>query len=99
MTAASKKYVSIVELKLHLLGREIEILAALGIDWRSDKTNIRCPYADHPDINPSWRWDDKEHRAFCTCGSQDIIGVIQKTRQLDFPAAVLFAAETLSLTS
>ena len=36
--------------------RENDILSALGIQW-SGKQHIRCPYPDHTDDHPSWRWD------------------------------------------
>ena len=33
------------------------MLAALGIDWRSGRPAITCPYPRHADGSPSWRWD------------------------------------------
>jgi hypothetical protein len=48
-------------------GRELEVLHALRIDWTGARTHIRCPFPNHTDRHPSWRWDSGEHRAFCTC--------------------------------
>jgi hypothetical protein len=57
--------------KKELQGREIELLNHLGIDWAPKKrTHINCPFPDHDDKNPSWRWDDAGSRFFCTCAPQ-----------------------------
>src|SRR5215472_14341281 len=78
-------------------GHEVEILAGVGIEWASgSKQHIECPYPDHDDENPSWRWDEKEARAFCTCSKGvKIIGVVMKKEGLDYPSAKLRIAEIL----
>src|SRR5689334_8198950 len=48
-------------------GRETDLLDALGIPWRSGKPHISCPYPEHLDEHPSWRWDKSKARAYCTC--------------------------------
>jgi hypothetical protein len=79
-------------------GRETDILDALGIPWRLGRPHIQCPYPDHIDNNPSWRWDPKKDCAFCTCQNSKADGVfdvVMKVRGLDFEAAKILAAELL----
>jgi hypothetical protein len=77
---------------------EAEILSKLGIEWHG-KGHIHCPYPDHPDKDPSWRWDDGKGRAFCTClvdrRSHSIFDVAAKVLGLDFVAVKLRIAELL----
>ena len=82
-------------LKSAIAGREGEILFALGIDGRATGGHIRCPYPDHEDRNPSWRWDNDNRRAHCTCiqGGDDVFDVIRKVRGCSFAEALSFAAE------
>jgi len=84
-------------LRKAMSGHEVEILAEVGIEWVSgSKQHIECPYPDHDDENPSWRWDEKEARAFCTCSKGvKIIGVVMKKEGLDYPSAKLRIAEIL----
>jgi hypothetical protein len=61
------------------IGRECEVLDALGIRWREGRPHIRCPYPAHADHHPSWRWDQKAARARCTCSKSDsIFDVVMK---------------------
>ena len=55
-----------------IAGRETEVLDALKIEWRkaSNGKHIHCPFPDHEDRNPSWRWDTKTVRWHCTCGER-----------------------------
>ena len=77
-------------------GREPDILRSLGIDWQSGKPHIRCPYPGHPDENPSWRWDGKKARAFCTCRkSHSIFDVVSALKGVDFEAAKVLVAGAL----
>jgi hypothetical protein len=46
--------------------RESDVLQALGIPWDDGAGHITCPYPDHADANPSWRWDERKARAHCT---------------------------------
>jgi hypothetical protein len=78
-------------------GREAEILDALGVPWRQGRPHVQCPYPNHDDHDPSWRWDDRRGRAYCTCieKSDGIFDVVMKLLGLDFDAAKLRAAELL----
>ncbi len=93
------RYVTTPAIKAAVNGREGDILDRLGIAWRNGRQHISCPYPDHDDHNPSWRWDEKRNRAYCTCiterGSDGIFDVIAKVAKLDFAAAKLRAAELL----
>ena len=66
--------------KAEVRGRESEVLAALNISCMGRKP-IRCPFPDHADHNPSWRWDEDKKVAFCSCkpdGSYSIFDVTMK---------------------
>jgi hypothetical protein len=78
-------------------GRETDILDSLGVRWRDGKPHIACPYPEHADKNPSWRWYERKARAYCTCieGSHSIFGVLMKVKEIDFDAAKIQAAELL----
>src|SRR5262249_13221079 len=70
--------------------------SALGIDWGAGRPHITCPYPDHADAHPSWRWDEALAKAFCTCSQGDgIIDVVMKVEGLDFPQAKVRIAEIL----
>jgi hypothetical protein len=59
-------------------GRE---LAGLGIRWRDGEPHILCPYPEHADKNPSWRWDERKARAYCTCArSHSIFDLVSGIR-------------------
>jgi hypothetical protein len=76
-------------------GRETDLLDALNIPWRAGNPHIVCPYPDHADKNPSWRWDVPKARAFCTCGSLSILDIVMKVENLGFDQAKIRAAELL----
>ena len=84
----SKPRLSVEEAKSGLRGRELELLRWLGISWppRKKASHITCPIPGHQDRRPSWRWDDSKTRWICTCGSGDLIQLIQEVKGLDFPA-------------
>jgi hypothetical protein len=92
------RFVATAAIRQAVHGHEIEILSKLGIEW-CGKSHIHCPYPDHPDKDPSWRWDDREKRAFCTCmvgrRSHSIFDIAAKVLGLDFDAAKLRVAELL----
>jgi putative DNA primase/helicase len=73
----------------------MEILASLGIAWTGKNPRIRCPFPDHHDENPSWRWDDAEGRCHCTCegGGGDIIDVAGRMRGTDFKGALDYLSD------
>ena len=77
-------------------GHEADILTALGINGSGKRKHIRCPYPDHIDKHPSWRWDATKRRAYCTCAPpHSIFDVIAKTKGIDFEAAKIAAAEII----
>jgi hypothetical protein len=92
---AGKRYVTTVGIRAVLTGRETELLNALNIPWRDGKPHIACPYQGHTDDHPSWRWDERKRKAFCTCGARDAIGVLMGVEEIEFEAAKLRAAELL----
>jgi hypothetical protein len=64
------RFVPTNAIKQAAAGREQDVLDALGVDWRSGKPHIHCPYRGHRDRNPSWRWDARERKAFCSCSNR-----------------------------
>jgi hypothetical protein len=86
------------DIKEAVRGRETEILDQLGIAWRStnDSGHIHCPFPDHPDHHPSWRWDETRARAYCSCTtSASIFDVVMKIANVDFAAARVLAVELI----
>ena len=81
-----------------LVDRELELLARLGIDWPPHgRHHIRCPFPDHEDRHPSWRWDT-EHRAwFCTCGGGDLISAVMRMRACEFKDALRWVERELGM--
>jgi hypothetical protein len=94
-----KRYVPTQAIREVVRGRETEVLRALGIPWESSVRHISCPYPDHADENPSWRWDQPKARAFCTCitrrGGHSVFEVVKRVERIDFEAAKLRVAEIL----
>ena len=97
MTYTSQaRFVPTNAIKQAVAGREEEILDALSVDWYSGRPHIRCPYSDHPDIHPSWRWDARARKAFCSCNKGDgIFDIVAKVEGIDFDAAKIRVAELL----
>jgi hypothetical protein len=97
MAEAGERYVTTRAIGQAARGRETEVLDALGIDWRKGKPHLQCPYPDHTDRNPSWRWDDLRNRALCTCidKADSIFDVVMKVRAVDFEGAKVSVAEFL----
>jgi hypothetical protein len=99
-----ERYVPTNAIRDAVTGREADILNALGIPWSGGSTHIFCPYPDHPDRDPSWRWDDKRKVAFCTCiGSRpgenkghSIFGVVAAKEGLNREAAKMRVAEIIA---
>ena len=83
-----------------LVDREIELLARLGVEWAPHgQRHIRCPFPEHEDRRPSWRWDT-EHRAwFCTCGGGDFVSAVMRMRACNFKGAVRWIERELGLLS
>jgi len=83
-------------------GRGPEILRALDIRWppRRGQTHIHCPLPLHADRNPSWRWDGRKERWFCTCGSGNIVDLVIAMLGSDFvTAAAWIRREALCISS
>jgi hypothetical protein len=78
-----------------LEAREEQILDAVNILWRTGRPHIRCPYPDHDDTNPSWRCDVRKKRAYCTCGSEPILGILMRIEAIDFDTAKVRATNVL----
>ena len=97
MTMTSDRYVSTPAIRQAVRGHETAVLAALGIAWQDGARHIACPYPDHSDQNPSWRWDERKAKAFCTCieRSHSIFDVVMRCEGLEFEAAKLRVAEIL----
>ena len=78
------------------------MLRALGIPWKKGARHISCPYPDHADQNPSWRWDERKAKAFCTCitqrGGHSILDIVKRMEGIDFDVAKLRVAEILGRT-
>jgi hypothetical protein len=93
----SGRYVSTPAIREAANGHETEVLEALGIAWADGAPHISCPYPDHSDEDPSWRWDERKAKAFCTCieRSHSIFDVIMRLEGLEFEAAKLRVAEIL----
>jgi len=88
------------DIKAEIAGRETEILTALGIPWPPPgrQRHINCPFPDHDDKHPSWRWDDRETRWHCTCGSGDVLDAAQRMgKASDFPGAADYARDVCGL--
>ena len=78
-------------------GQELMVLAALGIQWKPGRrTHINCPFPDHEDKNPSWRWGTQDALWHCTCAHGDIFHAIMRMRGCDFPAAKRWAQQILA---
>jgi hypothetical protein len=91
----SARWVDKDEIKTAVEGREREVLRALNIPWNG-RGHILCPYPTHDDHDPSWRWDDKDHAAHCTCDKHhSIFDVVMKKLGLQFDEAKLFVAEAI----
>ena len=88
------RYVPTKSIRHAVMGRETEVLNALGIPWDGKSSHIHCPYKDHTDEHPSWRWNSSKARAHCTCTrSGSIFDVVALVRGIDFEAAKIAVAE------
>ncbi len=78
-------------------GRELETLRALGIEWpaRNHATHINCPFPDHNDADPSWRWDPRKGHWYCSCDSGSAVDAVMRMHGCDFSAAAKWCRATL----
>jgi MarR family len=91
------RLVDSAKIRAALKGCETKVLDALGIPWRQGKPHISCPYPDHVDHHPSWRWDARKVRAYCSChrGGRSVLDVIMHMERMDIGPAMVRAAELL----
>jgi hypothetical protein len=96
-SSGGDRFVPTPDIRAAIKGHEADLLDALGIRWREGKPHINCPYPGHSDNNPSWRWDARKARAFCTCidGSHSIFQVVMKVEDVSFATAKVRVAELL----
>jgi Family of unknown function (DUF5906) len=95
---SAERYVPTLAAQQAVQGRETEILDSLKVVWRNGKLHLQCPFPDHPDHNPSWRWDESEQRYYCACSSGDIFDIIGRLEGADFDRSKVRAAEILGRT-
>jgi hypothetical protein len=94
----SKTFVQTKDIKTAIQGREIDVLQALGVGWESgQKNHIRCPFPNHDDIRPSWRWDEEKAIGFCSCSDRSfsIFDIVMKIKSIDFDSSKLQIAELM----
>ena len=84
------------EIRRAVCGREVEVLGAVGVN-PPRRGHILCPFPDHEDGDPSWRWRFNRRRFICTCGAGDLIDVVQKIRGCGFMDALRFIASVLGI--
>jgi hypothetical protein len=94
---AREKFVATQAIRDALKGHETEILDKLGIGWCGGKPHVRGPYPSHDDKDPSWRWDERKHRAYCTCieKSHGVFDVVMAMLGIIFVTAKIHVAELL----
>jgi hypothetical protein len=94
-----REWVRTADIKAAVQGHEMTVLGALRIAYgvTLNGRHIRCPYPTHDDRNPSWRWNERDAKAHCTCDpSHDIFDVVQKMEGCDFEEAKLYIARAIS---
>src|SRR4028118_2220943 len=76
------------DIHAQVAGREGEVLGLLGIDPGPPRgaRHRPCPFPDHDDAHPSWRWDAGKRRWFCTCAEKGgtVLDAVMRMRGLDF---------------
>ena len=68
-----------------------KILAAIGAKPQTGKKHQRCPFPEHEDRKPSFRYDPDAGLVYCTCLEAQccsLTDAISRARGLDFQAAV-----------
>lgn len=79
---------SIAEIKDLAAANHELILDRLGITGYRGNRHIRCPFPNHEDSSPSWRWKKEDGRFYCSCGSGTMIDVIMTMTGCDFGQAI-----------
>ena len=92
-----ERYVWTADISRATRGCETDVLDGLNIPWRAGRPHVTCPYPGHSDNNPSWRWDPRKARAYCTCRARGhkVLAVIMNVEGVDFETAKIRAAELL----
>lgn len=91
------------EIKKAARGRWPEILQSLAPELSEAIAacgrNVRCPFPDHDDQDPSFRFDDQgDGRATCSCsGEHDGLGLLMKLRGWDFPTTLRQIADKIGI--
>ena len=101
--SASEHYVRTAAIRDAVSGCETDVLKALGILCNGRSSHIACPYPNHPDYEPSWRWDHKRMVAFCSCigtrsgekNGHNIFDVIAAEEGLSFAATKVRVVEII----
>lgn len=102
---ANGMYVPTDAIKGAVDGQEEFLLEKLGIEWHKKGDGVQhilCPYLDHDDGTPSWRWDGNKRCAVCSCRDSkyhDIFGVIMRVNGCSFSTAKIITAIVLGLDS
>jgi hypothetical protein len=88
----------ITESKALIAGRMRELTDALRIDRQAYCHHILCVRPQHGDRKPSFRLDARKERAFCTCGSFDVLDLARDMLGLpDLISAADWARQALGL--
>lgn len=82
------------DIHCEIAGRELEILQALGIHLQG-RGHQHCPFPDHEDRRPSWRWDAGKARWFCSCGGGSIIDAVMRAEGLAAGEAIRWIRSTV----
>lgn len=86
-----------------IAGRETDILDVLGIAWRkacgaTGSVKMRCPFPDHEDRDPSWRWDTSKKKWHCTCGNGSAFDAVMRMGKANnFLSSVTWVRTALKL--
>jgi phage/plasmid primase-like uncharacterized protein len=91
--AALKTRFSFSDIKDSIAGREEQILDSLGVNWESRRA-IRCPFPDHEDKSPSWRWNSTKGKYYCSCGHGDVFDVVARILGTSIKGAAQWVMES-----
>lgn len=79
-----------------IAGREATVLEAWGVS-PPVRGHMRCPFPDHEDRRPSWRFDFRQGRYHCSCGSGDLVDIARRMLGCDEREAIASIRRTLGL--
>ena len=80
-------------------GRETDLLRAVGIEPPERGGHVTCPFPGHADRHPSWRWDARKRRFYCSCtpGGGTVIDAVMRMKGLEFRDATTFSLTELGI--